>query len=172
MIVTLVSFLAAVAAAIAGLVMIRYYTRRKTDARDSSYSVSLYGRRQLVSTSVDSLTPSPVEKANQISHETTRIIKSSFSWPEATLLHQQGKEKASSTISSASLSNSSTMEHIFEPASLTFAIRWNGITKSLFVRVINARNLLVHHRNRQPTLIDSYVRIELISTENDNTQGI
>ncbi|CAF4960056.1 unnamed protein product, partial [Rotaria socialis] len=51
----------------------------------------------------------------------SRIMKSSFSWPEATLLHQQkqqhDKEEFSSILSSSSLSNSSTMEHIYEQAS-------------------------------------------------------
>ena len=56
------------------------------------------------------------------------------------------------------------MENLIEPASLTFGLRWDEITKSLFVRIISARNLLIHRHNRQPSIIDSYVRIELLST--------
>jgi hypothetical protein len=85
---------------------------------------------------------------------------------------QQEKLECSSTISSTSLSNSSTMEHFNEPTTLTFGLRWDEVIGSLFVRVINARDLLAHYRNRQLTLIDSYVRVELLSTERDDTQGI
>jgi hypothetical protein len=167
---------------IIGLAVSRYYTycnRRKKESKNSSYSVSRYWRRQFASTSFDSIIPSPPVKTNRQTtqgvNETTRIIKSSFSWPDATVLHQQQQklqEKVECSSTMSSLSNSSTMEHILEPATLTFSLRWDETTGSLFVRVISARDLLVYHRNRQPTLIDSYVRIELISTESDNTQGI
>ncbi|CAF4938442.1 unnamed protein product, partial [Rotaria magnacalcarata] len=59
------------------------------------------------------------------------------------------------------------MQHIYEQASLVFGLRWDETTGSLFVRVISAQNLFVHRHHRSPTLIDSYVRIELISTKND-----
>ncbi|CAF0863317.1 unnamed protein product [Rotaria sordida] len=172
---------------IVGLTATRFYSyfnRRKKQSKDLSYSISRYWRRQFASVSFDSINQSPPlsnnnnnnnnnnSQTNQETNEVTRIIKSSFSWPEATLINQQKqqheKDEFSSTISS--LSNSSTMEHINEPASLIFSLRWNEINGSLFVRVINAQNLFVYRRHRQPTLIDSYVRVELISTENDNTQ--
>ncbi|CAF1237786.1 unnamed protein product [Rotaria sp. Silwood1] len=163
-----------------GLTINRLYTylnQRKKQSKDISYSISRYWRRQFASVSFDSVTPSPLinnnndKNPNSQTNEVTRIIKSSFSWPESTLINQQNeKDECSSTISSSSLSNSSTIEHINEPSSLIFSLRWNEITSSLFVRVIRAQNLFGYRRHRQPTLIDSYVRIELISTNNDNTQ--
>lgn len=186
MVITLISTLL-IAVFIIGLAVNRYYTyynRRKKQSKDLSYSVSRYWRRQFASTSFDSITPSTAqEKTNDSNdekiNETTRIIKSSFSWPEATLLHQQQQQQqeqekleCSSTISSASLSTSSTMEQIMETTSLTFGLRWDEVTSSLFVRIINARDLLAHHRNRHITLIDSYVRVELLAKESDNTQGM
>jgi hypothetical protein len=185
MIVTLILSLLIVVFII-GLAISRYYTyynRRKNESKDLSYSVSRYWRRQFASTSFDSILTSPPIKTNPSSsiqdvNETTRIIKSSFSWPEATLIHQQQqqqqqqeKAECSSTISSLSLSNSSTMEQILESASLTFALRYNQITSSLFVRIINARDLFVHRRNRQTSLTDSYVRVELLFPEKDTSQG-
>ncbi len=181
MIVTLILSLLIVVFII-GLAISRYYTyynRRKNESKDLSYSVSRYWRRQFASTSFDSILTSPPIKTNPSSsiqdvNETTRIIKSSFSWPEATLIHQQQqqeKAECSSTISSLSLSNSSTMEQILESASLTFALRYNQITSSLFVRIINARDLFVHRRNRQTSLTDSYVRVELLFPEKDASQG-
>jgi hypothetical protein len=174
-VVTIISSLV-IAIFIVGLAVSRYYTRRKKQVDDSSYSVTRYWRRQLASTSCDNFTPSPTINNNQSSqnvNETTRIIKNSFSWPEANMLHRQQEEHAesSSTISSLSLSNSSTIENILEPTSLTFGLRWDEITKSLFVRVVSARDLLIHRHNRQPTLIDSYVRVELIPNSTDNTEG-
>jgi len=183
MVVTLISSLIIVIFII-GLAVTRYYAyynRRKNQSKDLSYSVSRYWRKQFASTSFDSIVTSPPVKnnhqSNQEVNETTRIIKNSFSWPEATLIHQQQQQEeekleCSSTMSSESLSNSSTMEHILETTSLTFGLRWDEITGSLFVRIISARDLLTHHRNKQPTLIDSYVRIELISTERDDSQGM
>jgi Ca2+-dependent lipid-binding protein len=169
---------------IIGLAISRFYTyynRRKNESKDLSYSVSRYWRRQFASTSFDSILSSPPVKTNPSrsipeGNETARIIKSSFSWPEATIIQQQQqqqqqeKAECSSTISSSSLSNSSTMEEIVGSSSLTFALRYNQITHSLFVRIINARDLFVHHRNRQSSLIDSYVRIELLSTETSASQ--
>jgi hypothetical protein len=182
MIVTLISSLM-IALLIIGLTVSRYYkhsNRRRKESKDRSYSVSTYWRRQFTSTSFDSLTASPPllktdQQSSREANEKSRIIKSSFSWPEATLLHQQQQQEkgeCSTPISTSSLSNSSTMEHIFEPSSLTFGLRWDEITGSIFVRVISARDLLVHHRNRQSSLIDSYVRVQLISTESDNSQGM
>jgi len=180
MIVTLISSVI-IAVFITGLAATRYYkyyNRRKNESKDLSYSVSRYWRRQFASTSFDSVVSSPPIRNNQPNNqevnETTRIIKSSFSWPEVTLLQQQQQqEKGECSSANSSLSNSSTMEHILEStSSLTFALRLDELTGSLFVRVINAQNLLAHCRNRQPTLMDSYVRIELLLTESDNTQGI
>jgi len=183
MIVTLISSLIVIAFIII-LAVSRYYTyynRRKNQSKDLSYSVSRYWRRQFASTSFDSLNPSPPVKNNHPSteevNETSRILKNSFSWPEATLLRQQQQQQqekgeCSSTISSSSLSNSSTMEHLLETTSLTFALRWNELNGSLFVRVISAQDLLVQRRHRQSALIDSYVRVELISIEHDDSQGI
>lgn len=181
MVITFISTLL-IAVLIIGLAVSRYYTyynRRRNQSKDLSYSVSRYWRRQFASTSFDSLTTSPpvltknTHPSTENINETARIIKSSFSWPEATIHHQQQQEKleCSSTISSTSLSNSSTMEHFNEPTTLTFGLRWDEVIGSLFVRVINARDLLAHYRNRQLTLIDSYVRVELLSTERDDTQG-
>ncbi|CAF2757104.1 unnamed protein product [Rotaria sp. Silwood2] len=165
---------------IVGLTVTRFYTyfkRPKKQSKDVSYSISRYWRRQFASVSFDSINPSPPisnnnSQTNQETNEVTRIIKSSFSWPESTLINQQKqqheKEECSSTLSSSSLSHSSTMEHINEPASFIFSLRWNETIGSLFVRVISAQNLFVYRRHRQPTLIDSYVRIELISADNDN----
>jgi hypothetical protein len=173
LVVTIISSLL-IAILVVGLAVSRYYIRRKKQTNDSSYSIIRYCRRQLASTSCDTSTPSPITKSHEIVNETTRIIKNSFSWPEGNMLTRQDQEQTdiSSTISSSSLSNSSTIEQINEPASLTFALRYDENTKSLFVRVVNARDLFIHRHNRQPLLIDSYVRIELLrtSTEN-NTQG-
>ena len=158
------SFLIAVS--IVGLAISRFYTRRKQHTDEASFSVTRYCRRQLASTSCDNLTPSPALKHHhEILNETTQIIKSSFSWPEVTRLaeQQQHGSESSSSISSSSL----TMEPILEPASLTFGLRWNEGTSSLFVRVVSARNLVVH---RQATLLDSYVRIQLLSSSKDSSQ--
>lgn len=169
---------------IIGLAVTRYYTyyRRKYQSKDSSYSVSRYWRGQYASTSFDSLvTSSPSSKTNPANvdeiNETTRIIKSSFSWPEATILQQQQQQQAektdcSSTISSTSLSHSSTMEQILESASLTFTLRYDANLSSLFVRIINARDLFVQRHHRRSSLIDSYIRVELLCTENQSSQGI
>lgn len=178
MIVTLVSS-AGIVVCVAGLLVIRYLTqssRREKQPTDASYSISRYWRRQFTSTSFDSLSPLADRNDPEAMTETTRIIKSSFSWPEATLHHQQQQQQikgeVSSTISSvSSLSNSSTMEHLQEPASLTFGLRWNEQTGSLFVRVVSARDLLLPRRHRPSILIDSYVRIELIADESDRSQG-
>ncbi|CAF3578270.1 unnamed protein product [Adineta steineri] len=164
---------------IIGLAFTRYYIynkRRKTDPKDLSYSVSNYWRQPVPSTSVDSFIPLPIDnsrhQSNQEINETSRILKSSFSWPEATLLHQQQQQQEkgeyASTISS--LSNSSTMENILQPASLTFTIRWDEKIGSLVVHILNAKDLFVYRRNRQPTVIDSYVRIELVSTERNDSE--
>ncbi len=177
MIMTIIASLLIVVVII-GLAISRYYTyynRRKNESKDLSYSVSRYWRRQFTSTSFDSIISSPPIRNNPQNieevNETNRILKSSFSWPEATLLHQQQETReCSSKISS--LSNSSTMEQISQSASLTFGLRWNETTGSLFVRVINAQDLLIHRRNRQSSLTDSYVRIALLSTENDKSQGM
>ncbi len=176
LVVTIISSLV-IAIFIVGLAVSRSYTRRKKQVNNSSYSVTRYCRRQFVSTSCDSLTPSPTinkKQSPEIVNETTRIIKNSFSWPDTSTLHGQDQEKteSSSTESSSSLSNSSTMEHIIEPASLTFGLRWNETTKSLSVRVVSARDLFIHRHNRQPLVIDSYVRIELLSASPaNNIQG-
>ncbi|CAF3728402.1 unnamed protein product [Rotaria sp. Silwood1] len=159
---------------IVGLAISYYHKQRKKQSNDSSYSITRYWRRQLASTSCDNLNSSLITNNKQsypIVNETTSIIKNSFSWPEASMLHRQDQEqiKCSSTISSSALSYSLTMEHITEPASLTFGLRWNEITKSLFVRVVSARDLFIYRRHRQPLVIDSYVRIELIFTSIENT---
>ncbi|UJR31586.1 hypothetical protein I4U23_019073 [Adineta vaga] len=163
-----------------GLVATRYFTyfkRRQNDSKNLPYNLSNYDRRKFASTSFDSLTPSPSVKsnlhANAEINETSRIIKSSFSWPEGALLHhdqQQQKQQQEKDECLSTMSNSSTMEHIYEPASLTFAVRWDDNLRSLFVRIMNARDLLVYRRNRQSILIDSYVRIELILTKSDQTR--
>jgi hypothetical protein len=171
MVVTVVSSLV-IAIVVVGLAVSRYYNRRQKQTNESSYSVIRYGRRHLPSTSCENLTTVSITNEKQshtIVNETTRILKNSFSWPEAKMLHQQDSEQ---TDISSSLSNSSTIEQFIEQPSLTFALRWDDNTKSLFVRVVSARNLFIHRHNRQPLIIDSYVRIELLrtSTEN-NTQG-
>ncbi len=165
MVVTIISSLV-IAIFIVGLAVSRYYTRRRKQVNDSSYSVTRYWRRQLASTSCDNFSPTPIP---EVVNETTHIIKNSFSWPEASMLHRQDREQveSSSTMSSSSSTNSSIMENLIELASLTFSLRWDDITKSLFVRVISARNLFIHKHNRQPSIIDSYVRIELLSTLTD-----
>ncbi|CAF3816009.1 unnamed protein product, partial [Rotaria sp. Silwood1] len=145
---------------IVGLAISYYHKQRKKQSNDSSYSITRYWRRQLASTSCDNLNSSLITNNKQsypIVNETTSIIKNSFSWPEASMLHRQDQEqiKCSSTISSSGLSYSLTMEHITEPASLTFGLRWNDITKSLFVRVVSARDLFIYRRHRQPLVIDS-----------------
>lgn len=174
-----------IAGFIIGLAVTRYYTyyyRRKSQSKDLSYSVSRYWRRQFASTSFDSIpNVSPPVKSNPENideiNETTRIIKSSFSWPEATILHQQQQQQqedktdCSSTISSASLSNSSTMEHILESASLTFALRYDSTSSVIFVRIINARDLFVQRQHRRSSLIDSYIRVELLCKEDLSSQG-
>lgn len=181
MVLTLVSSMI-IAVLVVGFVVIRYIKSfRKTEnfsSKDvSSYSVSRYWRRQLASNSFDQLIPSPTIKKKSKNDEGHQTIKSSFSWPEGTLVQQQqqqrekgptNEESSSSTISSSSsLSNSSTMEQINEPSSLTFSLRWNSSTKSLWIRILNARNL---RRCRSMNLLDSYVRIELISSESQGKQ--
>ncbi|CAF3831286.1 unnamed protein product [Adineta steineri] len=173
MVVTIISSMT-IAIFIVGLAISKYYTRRKKQVNDSSYSVTRYFRNQLKSTSCDSFTPSPTlnnnKQSTDVINETSRIIKSSFSWPDTSMLRRQDQEQpeSSSSISSSSLSNSSTIEHIAEPASLTFSLRWNETTKTLYVRVISARELFIYRQNRQPLIIDSYVRIELVSTSTEN----
>ncbi|CAF4470046.1 unnamed protein product [Rotaria sp. Silwood2] len=159
---------------IVGLAISRYHKQRKKQTNGSSYSITRYWRRQLASTSCDNLSPSSITNGKQshpIINETTSIIKNSFSWPEASMLHRQDQEQAkcSSAISSSALSYTLTMEQITEPASLTFGLRWDEITKSLFVRAVSARNLFIYRRHRQPLMIDSYVRIELLFTSTEDT---
>ena len=179
MILTLVSSMI-IAVLVVGFVVIRYVKSRHnfgdSSGKNASYSVSRYWRRQLASNSFDQLIPSPTMKKSK-NDEGHQTIKSSFSWPEGTLVQQQqqqqgrsttNEESSSSTISSSSsLSNSSTMEQISEPSSLTFSLRWNSSTKSLWIRIINARNL---RRSRSMNLLDSYIRIELISSESQGTE--
>lgn len=163
---------------IAGFIVIRFLNnanRRRQGSTDATYSVSRYWRRQYASVSFDSLNPSATNTqtspTNQEANEISRMIKSSFSWPAATVIHQtkqpNDKEEFLSTISS-----SSTMEHINEQASLVFGLRWDETIGSLFVHIISAQNLFVYRHHRHSALIDSYVRAELISTENDTTQGM
>lgn len=154
-----------------------YYKRRQNQSTDTSYSISRYWHRQYPSTSFDSLNISPPSSSTattihnqQEYNESSRILKNSFSWPEATLLQQQksnadDRHESSSTISSSSLSNSSTMEHLCPTASLTFSLRYDEQIDSLYVRILNAKNLYIPRRNRSNSLIDSYVRIELLSQE-------
>jgi hypothetical protein len=177
----LISSMAAIGFAFT-IVIIRHYTtsnQRKKSTKDSStYSVSRYWRRQVASTSFDQLTPAIDRTRHSTSttsnnDETTRIIKSSFSWPEATLVHHEQEENidASRTVSSSSssVSNSSTMEHIHgEPATLVFGIRWHEPTQSLIVRIINGQNLFLSRQHRTSNLLDSYVRVELLAS---NDQG-
>lgn len=172
-----------IAACVIGLAIIRYYTYQKGRKKDFTNNISKYWQNKVPSISFDSLHPSP-PMSNKHSHsqthqeinEMTRILKSSFSWPEATLVHQHKqqpyeKDECASTTSFSSLSNSSTMEQIAQPASLMFSLRWDEVKSSLFVHIIHARNLFVRRRNTQAVLIDSYVRIELIPTENEHNQG-
>lgn len=162
MVVTIISSLV-IAIFIVGLAVARYYIRRKKQVNDTSYTINKYSRRQFASTSCENFSPIITPK---VVNETTQIIKNSFSWPETNMSHKQDQEQMDS---SSSLS-SSILENLIEPTSLTFSLRWDDITKSLFIRVINARNLFIHKRNRQPLIIDSYVRVELLSasTENNN----
>lgn len=167
-----------IAILIVGLVIIRYRSQRKPSTDDSSYSITKYWRRQLASTSCDNLTPLTISHDNKqffpkFNNETTSIIKNSFSWPDAAMLHRKEQEqekhpKCPSTISSSSLSYSLTMESLAEPASLTFGLRWDDNVKSLYVRIVSARDLFIHKRHREPLVIDSYVRLELISTSTEN----
>ena len=156
-----------------------YYKRRQNQSKDTSYSVSRYWRRQYPSTSFDSLNLSPPSSStittpnNSSNNESTRILKNSFSWPATTLLQQKkvnsdDKHECSSTISSSSLSHSSTMDHLYPSASLTFSLRFDQQTDSLFVRILNAQNLYIPRRNSSNSLIDSYVRIELLSQDTVN----
>lgn len=175
MIFTIVSSMI-IAVMLVGFFLLRYvktHQRKTPSTEDGSYSVSRYWRRQLTSNSYDQLVPLTKREKTKIDEE-HRTIKSSFSWPEGPLTQQQTQppktdrvdDSSSSTISTSStVSNSSTMEQISEPASLTFSLRWNNTTKSLWIRLINARNL---RRSRSMNLLDSYVRIELISS---NSQG-
>ena len=168
----------AIAVLLIGLAAMRYYTRRKNQANNSSDGIIKYWRRQLTLKSSDNLTPLTITNDKQWHRnvqETKCIVKNSFSWSGVSILHQQNQEqnKYFSTISSSSLSYSSTVEYMFKSASLTFGLRWSEITQSLFVRVISAENLFIHRLHRQPLIIDSYVRIELVSTssENNNRQS-
>lgn len=158
------SFLVAVS--IVGLAISRFYTRRKQLADEPSFTMTRYCRRQPASTSCDSLTPSP---APRHLHETTQIIKNSFSWPEVTRIAEQQQHHHGSECSSSISSSSLTMEPILEPASLTFGLRWNEGTSSLFVRIVSARNLVVHRQTSTP--LDSYVRVQLLSSSKDSCQG-
>jgi hypothetical protein len=170
MVVTIISSFV-IAIFIVGLAISRYI-RRKRQVNDSSYSITKYWRRQLASTSCENFIPTL--PTSQVINENTHIIKNSFSWPDASMAHKQDQEKveASTTISSSSSINSSIMENLIEPSSLTFSLRWDEITKSLYIRIISARNLFIYKRNQQPLLIDSYVRLELHSTSTENdTQG-
>ncbi|CAF1369034.1 unnamed protein product, partial [Adineta ricciae] len=173
MIVTLISSLA-ITIVIVGLAVSRYHTRRQKQTKNSTYSVTRYRRRPLVSTSCDSFTPLPTAAHDKLSmevvNETTHIIKNSASWPDTSLLSPAVNEQTKSSLlssssSSSSMSTSSTIEHINELPSLTFGLRWNEINKSLIIRVVSARDLFIHRHNRQPSVIDSYVRIELLSPE-------
>jgi type II secretory pathway pseudopilin PulG len=160
MVVTIISSII-IAIFIVGLAISRYYTRREKQVNDSSYNVARYCRRQFTSTSCDNMIPISI-KTNQQLHETinetTHIIKNSFSWPEVAMAHQH--DQSSPTISSSSSTDLSSIE----PTSLTFSLRWDDNIKSLFVRVLSARDLYIHKRHRQPLIIDSYVRIQLLNT--------
>ncbi|CAF3799329.1 unnamed protein product [Rotaria magnacalcarata] len=158
-----------IAILIVGLAIARYRIQRKNPANASTYSITRYWRRPWASTSCDNLATLSIpenKKSYPIHCETTGIIKNSFSWPETSMLHRQ--DQCASAKSSSALSYSLTMERIAEPASLTFGLRWDEITKSLFVRVVSARHLFIHRRHRQPLVIDSYVRLELTSTSTES----
>lgn len=73
-----------------------------------------------------------------------------------------------SEISSSTSSNSFTIEQQSQSASLTFSLRWDQIRQSLYVRILNAQDLFIYKRHRQPTIIDSYVRIEFQTHDNDH----
>lgn len=163
---------------VVGFAVFRYYLLSgrsffKSSSSDSSYSIVRYWRRQLPSNSFDNNCISTSDQVglhptNDDVNETSRIIKSSFSWPEATLLHYKQQDNQQNTNESlSSLSNSSTFEQFSEPASLTFSLRWIKQTNSLFIRVINARNLVFTRRYHSSNLLDSYIRIELMSTDDE-----
>lgn len=136
---------------IIGLLISRYYHQRHKQVKSSS-NVNHFPPR-LTSTSCDQLSfPSQT-----LVNETTHIIKTSSSWPEANMFARQDQEQIQSSSSSSQ----------FEPTSLTFSLRWDEKIKSLFVRVISARDLFRQKPYRQPLIIDSYVRIQLISANNE-----
>jgi hypothetical protein len=144
---------------IVGLTLVRYCTRRQQLAHHLSTD-SLHGnRRQLTRLSCDSLSHLPIldrSLSNQTIDETMRTMKNSMSWPETVVRHQQQVTSSSSSLS--------TVEHIYMPASLTFGIRWNPNEQILVIRLISAHDLYLYRHCRQGTIIDSYVRIELVSS--------
>ena len=134
---------------ILGLLISRYYHQRHRQVNAKHFS------SRLTSTSCEQFSfPSQT-----IVNETTHIIKNSSSWPEANMFSRQDQEQ----IQSSSSSSSSQLE----PTSLTFSLRWDEKIKSLFVRVISARDLFRQKPYRQSLIIDSYVRIQLISANNE-----
>lgn len=74
-------------------------------------------------------------------------------------------------ISSSISSNSLTSEHHCQSASLTFSLRWDENKQSLYVRILNARDLCIYKRHRQPSIIDSYVRIELRTIDDEQNSS-
>lgn len=140
----------------------RYYNQRQQQVKSSSSHSTIANNTaaaaasgRLTSTSCEHF---PSTSSTTIVNERTPIIKTSYSWPEANMLAREDQEQIQS-------SSSTPME---QPTSLTFSLRWDEKIKSLFVRVISARDLFSQNSSRQPLIIDSYVRIELLST-NDQT---
>lgn len=167
--------------ALFGLSVFRSFKNRRLSPKDESCRVSRCWRRQLPSSSFDQTLTISDKNRLISSHQSSRVIKNSFSWPEAILLNEQqqqthrnfsGKDESSPTLSSASLSTSSTLEQIIEPASLTFSLRWNEQNKSLFIRVINGRNLISTRRHQSLDSIDSYIKLELMSKDETGLKKI
>lgn len=131
---------------IIGLFISRYYHQRHKPVKSSSNA------KHFSSRSCDHFPLSTQTFVN----ETTHIIKSSSSWPEGNMFSRQDQEQIQSSSSSQ-----------LEATSLTFSLRWDEKIKSLFVRVISARDLFRQKSSRQLLIIDSYVRIQLIPTDND-----
>ena len=125
------------------------------------YSLPYFFFRRRFPSCPNNMTPISTAIHQQLC-ETRYIIKSSFSWPEVKMSRQQAQSPL--TISSSS---SSTDVSLIQPASLTFSLRWDEKIKSLFIRVLNARDLYIHKHHRPRLIIDSYVRLQLLHPSND-----
>ncbi|CAF0948922.1 unnamed protein product [Didymodactylos carnosus] len=155
----------------------QYYRRRRKEGEELSYSVTRYWRKQLGSSSFDSLTPPPHTKQSDHCQDHQKVssqfslIKNSFSWPESADqgMYDRKNNGISTSPTTLSLSSSSSscngITPTISPPSLTFSLRYDPSTSIVYVRIISAQDITSSCRKIKSStilMLDSYVRVELL----------